>query len=195
MIIAGIDPGEKGAVAFIDDDGSLHVFDMPMLSTEPGAHVDHIALRNLLGDGNDLYPYFTVIEKPIPMPGQDCVASATRFTNYGILLGVIRTMGLSSQQKDPGEWKKAMGVSVRKNRGDSAYKHSKRLKALALEKAAELFPRFDFKGKDGWAEAALIAEYGRRTLTTPVTAKEGPIVGDCGIFCELDTLKPEVNNV
>lgn len=164
MTIIGIDPGKKGAIAFISD-GYLQIYDMPMLGDDKGAEIDHLSLKNILDPDDSVC--IAYIEQQIPMPKQNSVSTASCFKNYGILLGVIRTMGISSECVAPAVWKKAMGVSMPKGFKGTAYARKKASKAIALRKASQLFPKYDFKNKDGQAEAALIAEYGRRLGAQP----------------------------
>lgn len=161
MTIIGIDPGKEGAIAFIDD-GYLQVYDMPMLGNDKGAEIDHVSLKNILDPDDSVC--IAYIEQQIPMPKQNIISTASCFKNYGILLGVIRTMGISSEIVSPNKWKKAMGVLMPKGSKGTQYARKKASKAIALRKASRLFPLHDFGKKDGQAEAALIAEYGRRLI-------------------------------
>lgn len=169
MIIIGIDPGVEGAIAFIDD-GYLQIYDMPMLGEGKGAEIDHVGLKNILDPDDSVC--IAYIEQQIPMPKQNSISTASCFKNYGILLGVIRTMGISSSYVTPNTWKKAMGVLMPRGFKGTQHARKKASKAIALRKASQLFPLHDFGKKDGQAEAALIAEYGRRLNGAQKTKEE-----------------------
>jgi hypothetical protein len=144
----GIDPGLSGAIACIDTEGALlWVEDMPTLAGE----VDPRSLHELLADE---YIDCTHIEVVSIRPGEGGQRSLKTGTNYGIVLAVAKMSG-SVERVTPAVWKKAMGVTADKE--------------TSLRRARELWPSKADQfagprggGKDGRAEAALIALHGLR---------------------------------
>ena len=152
MKVLGVDPGGSGALALLSPAG-LEVADMPVFLVQRGksakAELDTHALIAMLAAWSPDVCYF---EQVGGIPGQ----SAPAAFNFGRIAGaceaVVKASGARFVFTPPRVWKKAMGVS-----GD---------KDEARAKATNLFPAraADFRRKkdDGRAEAALLAEYGRR---------------------------------
>lgn len=153
-IIAAIDPGLSGAVAFLKlrADGTvglLYIEDMPTAQAKQGksmkAHLLIPALADILR--NPLfYPQHVVIEEVAAMPGQG-VTSMFRFGYCaGAIAGVCAGLGLPTSFVRPQVWQKVAGV----RHGDDAG----RLRAI------QVFPRqsnlFKRKMDHNRADAALI---------------------------------------
>jgi Holliday junction resolvasome RuvABC endonuclease subunit len=158
-IIIGVDPGLKGAIAFITQEGRcIDVCNFPLLPGKSAARKEydlHGMARKVRGYLSDMSTTLAVIEEPIAMPNQSCTATATQFTGYGIFLGLLA--GCSLIPIGPRSWKRAMGLNDDKSK--------------SLQMASNLFPEFHYDpgaGKthrelsEGRAEALLLAEYGRR---------------------------------
>lgn len=150
----GIDPGIKGGLALVSAKGELiEVVPMPGMDKE----VDGRELAQILaswaimaGDLSRVY-----IEKVHSMPKQG-VASTFKFGKaYGIAIGVVNAVNLPLEYVSPQKWKKTFSLI-----GKS--KDASRLMA------SDLWPdhrsEWQYKYQDGKAEAALIAEHGRRAL-------------------------------
>lgn len=158
-MILGIDPGASGAIAAVNAIGALEwVHDMP--------HHDGVVSPSLVADL--FHGPITFIEAWVEdvhsMPKQG-VASSFKFGRaHGTVLGVLGGLRIPTHLITPAKWKRQMGVPADKK--------------LARRKACELWPDnaslFARVKDDGRAEAALIAEYGRRValaagrLTTPL---------------------------
>jgi len=142
----GIDPGLSGAIALIDDDGGILLFDIPTYQ-EKKKHWIHL---------KDLYKVLydlrrksdrVVIEKVHSMPNQG-VSSVFKFgKGYGILLGMCTALGYDICLVPPNLWKKHFGLG--------------RDKKQSVSLANELYNVTIKASKDGRAEALLIARYGR----------------------------------
>jgi len=153
-VILSIDPGKKGALAWIgDDDVLLAVEDMP--DAEEVAL--GVAVAGLLRDHAPYWPTVVWIEKAQAMPDHLKGArqgSASTFKygkNYGVLLGVVSALGVPVHLVASSSWK-AKVPDVTKDKDTS------RAKAAQLwPMSAHLFKR---KMDDGRAEAALIGWYG-----------------------------------
>jgi crossover junction endodeoxyribonuclease RuvC len=151
----GIDPGLAGAVAVIDRDGRLlEVADMPALSDGGKRRVDPAGLVAVLMGAVGQIRMATV-ERVHSMPKQG-VASAFSFgASYGVVLGVLAALRVPYQLVTPQRWKREMMD------GQGKEKAASRMVARRLwPDHADLFARVK---DDGRAEAALIAEWGRRS--------------------------------
>lgn len=100
--IIGIDPGMKGAIATIDDDG-IRVVIMPMI----GKEIDHrVLIELLLPPLSNAENFLAVIEKVHSMPKQG-VASSFKFgRQYGEVLGILSALNIPTIQVTPQAWKK-----------------------------------------------------------------------------------------
>lgn len=152
MKIAGIDPGNSGAIAFLHRDTGefCGVIDMPLLQMNgiDKTVVDGEALfRILYTQGVDV----VVLEYVHSMPNQG-VASTFKFgESFGIVQGVVMSLGLYLFYVRPQRWKKSYDL-IGKD------------KDAARDKAIELYPDAGIhlkRKKDvGRADALLIAGFG-----------------------------------
>lgn len=156
MRIVGVDPGGSGALALLDGPRTLLVHDMPTFHVTRGRGkkhvVDVLALGRLL---EEWQPEACFFEEVHGMEG-DSASSAFNFGRAaGAAEATVKLQGGQFRPVKPFVWKKAMKL-VGKAKDDS------RLLATNLWPAnAKDFSR---KKDDGRAEAALLAEYGRRIL-------------------------------
>lgn len=135
MNILGIDPGQKGGIAFVGE--NLFVA-QKMPDTERDALE---AIQLLRGQ-------FAYIEAVHSMPKQG-VASSFKFgQNYGFLRGCLIALGIPFETVTPQKWQKALGCLSRGN------------KNVTKAKAQELYP--SLKITHATADALLIATYGYR---------------------------------
>ena len=144
LIIVGIDPGKKGAVAFLPLEGQAAVFDMPE---------DEYDLVDIFNSFKRKI-YRVVIEKQQPFPKQGLSSTFNLARHYGIILGILKTLEIAYEEIPPQKWQKSILGNGRKTRNQS--------KKASLLKARALFPTVDLANKHGRSDALLIAEYGRR---------------------------------
>lgn len=150
----GIDPGQTGGLALVSAKGELlDVQRMPVYDAE----VSGLLLSALLHDWRDMSQDAcrVVIEQVNSMPGQG-VSSTFKFgKSFGIALGVVQALGLPMERVRPQQWKQ-MFTLIGKD------------KDASRGKATEIWPsmaeRWSRKADNGLTDAALLAEYGRRTL-------------------------------
>jgi hypothetical protein len=150
MRILGVDPGAKGALALVENH-SVRIFDMPRLTVRRGGsdkdEVDGFALMDLL---SDLSPDVAYLEQVGGMDGQ----SASAAFNFGRAAGapeyLLMGLRIRHTRVPPQVWKKALKIKGGKD--DARMEAMRRWPALAKE--------FRVRRPD-FAEAALIAEYGR----------------------------------
>lgn len=165
MIIVGIDPGMSGAIAILDNRG-LSLFDMPTFdlgSKKKRRRIDMAkvaAFLRLHGHGSIAY-----IEKAQSMPGQGVASTFGYGITYGALLAILTCLQIPYTEVHPRTWKKVMLSDV-----DKSSKDASRMRAKQIWPDD---PRFDRKKDEHRAEAALIAEYGRRQLKTGVNIEGG----------------------
>ena len=166
----GIDPGMTGAIAVIDSDTPEHteVWDMPalkMTSKVRRAGKDKIKTTNKVDPVglHDLLKKITLeddcqffLEQVNAMPGQGVVSTFNFGMGYGVIQGVIGSLGHSPTLVHPTKWKKRFSLTGQD-------KDAARLMVL------ELFPyeadRFKRKKDGGRADAVLLAKYGLSELS------------------------------
>ena len=153
MYYFGIDPGSKGAIAIIDvtfinlypmPDNALDLAKILKLATLSRSHV--------------------FVEKAQAMSRERKGGATGMFTygtGYGIILGILAALELPHTLVHPKTWCKAMHAGTRAGMP----------KQRSLEAARRLFPTVELKRTtrcskpdEGFIDALLIAEYGRRTI-------------------------------
>lgn len=162
MIYIGLDPGSTGAMAAVNSKGELLEWDrFPTAKVGkkkmlyiPGV-VTWIEERCASSFHGDLR---VTIEKVHAMPGQGVTSMFSFGRSFGILEGIVTAQHLPIQYAAPQAWQKVMLAG--KPRGKGATKTS--AVAAALELWPQLHKTLKVKAAWGVADAALIAEYGRR---------------------------------
>lgn len=165
-LIVGIDPGNSGALAFLDPEQSrMWIVDMATFTYETTRRMIKV---DAYGTSRALraHPVSHIYLEEVTASPQMGVSSSFSFgEGYGILKGVAAALDIPLSTVKPQTWKKQLRVQADKR--------------MAVQRASQLFPRIahKFKGPkggilDGRAEAALLAFYGAmelgRTPTTPV---------------------------
>jgi len=157
MTLLGIDCGLSGALAFMDAvPGSMpRVHDMPTLSLTRGGknkrEIDAHVLADLLG-AQTIGHAFVELAGPRPLQNVSGVFSSGK--GYGIVIGVLATLGVPFTFVAPQKWKKALGVPAAK---DGARARASQL----MPGAAHQWQRVK---DDGRAESALISLWGQQYL-------------------------------
>lgn len=151
--IAGVDPGQTGAVAIIHQ-GIVTLFDTPteMVKKGKGSKTEYLPsnMADILRDNRIDHVF---IEKVGAMPGQGVTSMFGFGKGFGLWLGILAGLQIPYTLITPQAWKKEImqGVSD---------------KDAARGKAIQLYPQSSrelARKKDiGRADALLIAEYGRR---------------------------------
>ena len=149
MYYLGIDPGSKGAMAFLNPDGSFNsVIDMPTLD----GFLEGI--KDSKWDFTD--PTLVAIEAVHPLPGQSCMASFSYGQNFMLAKAIGKWYNSDPYMVVPQLWKKHYGLKREKDETKAQYK------GRSVELARKLFPAASgllMLSKDGRAEALLIAKY------------------------------------
>ncbi|WP_298983354.1 hypothetical protein [uncultured Roseibium sp.] len=169
MKICGIDPGQKGGIAFIDTSAhrlyGLRTFEMPGFN---------VSLRGKktgkkILDASEVAkiirleaPEVVVIEHVHAMPKQGVTSMFNFGKDFGTLIGVSHALGYKPVLYSAKVWKGGLGLNSSKE--------------LSLETARSLFPSNldDFKRKkdDGRAEAALLAYYHWKSISSVSSQKQ-----------------------
>lgn len=155
MRILGVDPGCYGALALMVDGKLVDVEDMPIFSIRRGkTDKAEVAGTELAGFMLMAKPDIVVIEQVGGLPGQ----SAPAAFNFGRAAGAVeytaKALVYRVEFVAPVTWKKALRVNEGKD-------GSRAMASRLWPDAADYFKR---KKDDGRAEAALIAEWGRRNF-------------------------------
>lgn len=150
MYYVGIDPGSKGAIAFLNSDGSYNsVVDMPTVEN----FIDGLKKGLWDDDGDD---FVVAIESVHPLPGQSCMASFSYGGNFMLAKALGIWYNSTPYMVVPQLWKKHYGLKKDKAETKAQYK------GKSVKLARELFPSAAEQltlSKDGRAEALLIAKY------------------------------------
>lgn len=157
--VIGVDPGQTGAISVLDRDGNLEsVVDIPGFGPEPMA-MDIAALFEAVGTPDEI---IVALEEPFAVQLNSSQSSLTQGVGYGILLGVVGTMGLRHERIKPADWKRELGLPMGKKYTSAQKKTNSRIHA------ARLWPdhahRWERASQDGRAESALIGETLRRRI-------------------------------
>jgi hypothetical protein len=146
MRFIGIDPGQKGGIAILDEN-SATAWRMPEEATE----IARLFRLEILDCGEDI---IAAIEHVHSMPKQG-VASSFKFgEGFGVLKGVLAAYSIPFVLVSPRKWQRAVFDS---KGGDT--------KEKSLSLARRLFPNVDlrYKADDGKSDALLIALWLKRT--------------------------------
>jgi len=146
-LICGIDPGAKGGIAFLG---------LTMLITYPMGEAWELV--NIL----ELHaPAHVFVEKARPMPSQGVTSMFTFGRGYGEILGILIALKIPHTLVIPRTWQKVMHLGIG---GDQP-------KVKSEIASRQTWPCHNWLGSprcrkahDGMIDAALIAEYGRRSL-------------------------------
>ena len=104
----GIDPGKSGAIAVIDGEGHLEVYDMPPTIVELGQLInefkDQLEYNNYVAKTVYEMPK-AVLEKVRAMPKQGVSSTFTFGEWFGAAQGALAAAGISHQLVTPTQWK------------------------------------------------------------------------------------------
>lgn len=165
-VILGIDPGNSGAIAFLDTDGcTVRIVDMPTFEFETTKKRVTIDPYGIVAEMQQYTISHAYMEEVYSSPQMGVVSSFNFGEGKGKILGIAAALGIPITTVKPARWKKDMKVPADKR--------------AAVQRASQLFPNAasHFKGPrggifDGRAEAALLALYGALELgcapTSPV---------------------------
>jgi crossover junction endodeoxyribonuclease RuvC len=158
-IYIGLDPGSTGAMAAVNNEGELLEWGrFPLVKVGNKKVLDIQGISVWIEERGINMGVRVTVEKVHAMPGQGVTSMFSFGRSFGILEGIVISQNLPIQYAAPQAWQKVMLAG--KPRGKGATKTS------AVAAACELWPQLHktLKVKAAWgvADAALIAEYGRR---------------------------------
>jgi hypothetical protein len=168
-LVIGIDPGLSGALACLStDDGSILACSaMPVL---PGKvkQVDAAGLARVLsGYGRDHGEIAAVLVEQV---GPDDLWGAVQCFRFGhgvgVVAGVVGALGLPFDTVSPARWRKAIVPGAKPGKDDTIAWAARRFPSLRLTERPKV-------RQSGLADAAAIAEFGRRQLVGAAPAGEG----------------------
>jgi crossover junction endodeoxyribonuclease RuvC len=160
----GIDPGLTGAIAKVSGE-EIEVWDMPTLEIRKKRFLNATLLAEMLSsikygrlvhelrefDGKStLKKCEVLLERVSARPGQGVTSMFSFGTSYGIIQGIIATLGFPLTFVTPQEWRKKMGVPKGKDGS----------RQRILELRPDLASKFSRKKDHGRADAVLLALYG-----------------------------------
>lgn len=156
MYYLGIDPGQKGALAFLRKDNSeIEYFPIPLNARK---EIDSIGFAKIIDNFKVIKccleecQYFG-LNKGSGKPRMSGKSLYTFGKMNGSIISILELLQISFELIKPQKWKKEFNL-IGKNKKDSVIT------------ANRMFPKLDLgKSKDGEAEAILIAVYASRKLT------------------------------
>ena len=153
MKIIGIDPGLSGAMAILENNKVLNIFEIPVMSEgkKNKRQLNSAQLVKLLRDNITNNEEVTVVVEQVnAMPGQGVTSMFNFGQSFGILKGICSAMHLPVYYVRPAKWKKYFNLI-------NSEKDASRTRAI------EIFPYFSSqlsKKKDNnKADAILIASF------------------------------------
>ena len=109
MIIIGIDPGLSGAIAVLEDNKVLNLFDMPVMSEgkKNKRQLNSAQLVNIIR-GNTVHEdeVVVIVEQVNAMPGQGVTSMFNFGQTFGAIKGVCAALNLPIFFVRPSKWKK-----------------------------------------------------------------------------------------
>ena len=153
MKIIGIDPGLSGAIAILENNKVLSIFEIPVMSEgkKNKRQLNSAQLVKLLKDNiSENEEVSVVVEQVNAMPGQGVTSMFNFGQSFGILKGICSAMQLPMYFVRPAKWKKYFNLINSE-------------KVASRTRAIEIFPYFSTqlsKKKDSnKADAILIASF------------------------------------
>ncbi len=109
MKIIGIDPGLSGAIAFLENNKVLGIFDMPVMSEgkKNKKQLNSAQLVNIFRENmNNEEETIVVVEQVNAMPGQGVTSMFNFGQTFGAIKGVCAALNLPIFFVRPSKWKK-----------------------------------------------------------------------------------------
>jgi hypothetical protein len=162
--ILGIDPGHKGAGGLLHLGNPIDGFLLPTTSLETqflakrrwGKAIDPVKLLTFIS-ALRIRPEIIILETPLALPGLSNQSIATSFSNWGIIYGSLKTLGMPIVLVNPMDWVLPMHTKFCL---DSGIEDNK---AKSLECYKKLWPKHSLSSlgfrdtNDGVVDAALMA--------------------------------------
>ena len=159
MKIIGIDPGLSGAIAILENNKVLNIFDMPVMSEgkKNKRQLNSALLSNLIKENIGNAEVAIVVEQVNAMPGQGVTSMFNFGQTFGAIKGICAALELPIFFVRPSKWKKHFDLI-------NSSKDSSRTKVI------EMYPKMSnllSKKKDvNKSDAILIARFFSETRLT-----------------------------
>jgi crossover junction endodeoxyribonuclease RuvC len=151
--IMGIDPGKNGAVCVLGEPEEPYIWSLDAFDLEsPSCN------KNFFQVCAEFHVTGIFIERVTAFHGASSSSSFTFGKGFGRLIGWCEAMMARYTLVQPKVWQKEMHVGT----GTGTPKEKSFRAARRLFPEVNLIPEGKRKPNDGWADALLIAEYGRR---------------------------------
>ena len=109
MKIIGLDPGRSGAIAILENNKVLNIFDIPVMSEgkKNKRQLNSAQLVKLLTDNiSNKEEVSVVVEQVNAMPGQGVTSMFNFGQTFGAIKGICAALGLPIFFVRPSKWKK-----------------------------------------------------------------------------------------
>ena len=109
MMIIGIDPGLSGAIAILDNNKVVGIYDMPVMAEgkKNKRQLNSAQLVNIIKDNINTKEEITVVVEQVnAMPGQGVTSMFNFGQTFGAIKGVCAALNLSIFFVRPSKWKK-----------------------------------------------------------------------------------------
>ena len=160
MIVVGIDPGLSGAIAILENNKVLNIFDMPVMAEgkKNKRQLNSAQLVSIIKDNTKIDTEIAVVVEQVnAMPGQGVTSMFNFGQTFGAIKGICAALDLPIFFVRPSKWKKHFDLI-------KSSKDSSRTKAI------EMYPKLSnqlAKKKDvNKSDAILIARYFSETRLT-----------------------------
>ena len=160
MKIIGIDPGLSGAIAILENNKVINIFDIPVMTEgkKNKRQLNSALLVNLIKNNVNLHEEVSVVVEQVnAMPGQGVTSMFNFGQTFGALKGICAALELPIFFVRPSKWKKHFELI-------NSSKDSSRTKAI------EMYPKLSHqlsKKKDvNKSDAILIARFFSETRLT-----------------------------
>lgn len=179
--VIGIDPGHHGGIVILDGNGvPIYAINMPLA----GSGFDYSEINKLFAKTKKAFPATKVAIELVGFMGVETAKNISDLIYHaGALFGIAVANDLPVFLTQPSVWKKKIGLPrigiTYAKKGETAEEKKKRTnensrkrrnaKNISIEHAVRLMPQLEkvlgSKVNDGIAEAALIGEFARRTMS------------------------------
>jgi crossover junction endodeoxyribonuclease RuvC len=168
-VVIGCDPGQSGALALLADGQPAGFIDMPtMPRTTTGNEINAAQLAGLLRGVIHAHHgayLIAIVESVHSMPSMSAPSVFKFGESFGVLKGVLGSLGIGFRLVQPEKWKKHFRIHRTKEErnamGNAAYKDLSR--TIAIQRFPQLAAELARKKDGGRADALLMALWAAET--------------------------------
>lgn len=162
-VFLGIDPGKDGAIAVLGADGTLKFQVTPTVAVEKGRSRRTFDTSGMVAALRTIHVQhairLAVLERVSAMPQDGPVQAFSFGEGYGIWRGILAALGIPHVLVPPKTWKAKVLAGTKQDKGAAIEWCQARFPNVSLLRT----PRCS-SPHDGFADAACMAEYGRRQV-------------------------------